>query len=60
MFAVLNINNIKPNAGRELALSMQAFFMSVSIVSIFLKGYRHLDTPVWSVNAPTAFGFECV
>ena len=60
MFAVLNINNIQPNAGRELALSMQAFFMSANIVSIFLKGYRHLDTPVWSVNAPTAFGCECV
>ena len=60
MFAVLNINNIILNAGHELALSMQAFFMSANIVSIFLKGYRHLDTPVWSVNAPTAFRIECV
>ena len=57
IFAVL-INNIKPNAGRELALPMQAFFMSADIVSIFIKIW-HLGTPVYALNGRTAFGFEC-
>ena len=57
MFAVL-INHIESNAGRELALIMQAFLMSADIVLIS-KRYRHPGTPVWSVNAPTAFDSEC-
>ena len=58
MFAVLIINHITTDAGRELALSVQAFFMSADIVSIFIKIW-HLGTPVYALNGRTAFGFEC-
>lgn len=57
MFATLNNNNITPNAGRELALTLQAFFMSAHIV---LTRYWYLCTPVYRLNGRTAFGVECV
>lgn len=58
MFALL-IKNITTNAGHKSAFIMQAFFMSADIVPISIERYRHLGTPVWSVNAPTAFVVEC-
>lgn len=58
MFASLIINHITVNAGRELALSVQAFFMSADIVSIFIKIW-HLGTPVYALNGRTAFTVEC-
>lgn len=58
MFAVLIINHITTDAGRELALSVQAFFMSADIVSIFIKIW-HLGTPVYALNGRTAFVVEC-
>lgn len=50
MFAVLNIYN-NSNAGCQLAFSVQAFFMPGHIV----YPIWYPCTPVWSVNAPTAF-----
>lgn len=50
MFAVLIIH-ILLNAGSELAFSVQAFFMPGHIV----YHIWYPCTPVWSVNAPTAF-----
>lgn len=50
MFAVLNIH-ILQNAGCQLAFTMQAFFMPGHIV----YHIWYPCTPVWSVNAPTAF-----
>ncbi len=50
MFAVL-ILHIPQNAGSELAFSVQAFFMPGHIV----YHIWYPCTPVWSVNAPTAF-----
>ena len=57
MFAVLNIYNISTNAGRELALTLQAFFMSAYIV---VFRYWYLCTPVYRLNGRTAFVDECV
>lgn len=57
MFAVLNIYNISPNAGRGLALTLQAFFMSAYIV---VFRYWYSCTPVYRLNGRTAFGDECV
>lgn len=56
MFAVLIINNISRNAGRELALTLQAFFMSAYIV---VFRYWYLCTPVYRLNGRTAFLDEC-
>lgn len=50
MFAMLIIHN-PTNAGSELAFSVQAFFMPGHIV----YHIWYPCTPVWSVNAPTAF-----
>ena len=50
MFAVLIIH-IPQNAGSKLAFSVQAFFMPGHIV----YHIWYPCTPVWSVNAPTAF-----
>ena len=50
MFAVLNIH-ILQNAGCQLAFTMQAFFMPGHIV----YHIWYPCTPVWSVNAPTAW-----
>ena len=57
MFAVLNNFNISRNAGRELALTLQAFFMSAYIV---VFRYWYLCTPVYRLNGRTAFLDECV
>ena len=57
MFAVLNNFNKRPNAGRELALTLQAFFMSAYIV---VFRYWYLCTPVYRLNGRTAFGRKCV
>ena len=56
MFAVLNIYNISTNAGRELALTLQAFFMSAYIV---VFRYWYSCTPVYRLNGRTAFETEC-
>lgn len=56
MFATLIINNIVSNAGRELALTLQAFFMSAYIV---VTRYWYLCTPVYVLNGRTAFETEC-
>lgn len=56
MFAVLIINNISRNAGRGLALTLQAFFMSAYIV---VFRYWYLCTPVYRLNGRTAFLDEC-
>lgn len=53
MFAVLNIYN-EPNAGCQLAFTVQAFFMPGHIV----YHIWYPCTPMWSVNAPTAFGLN--
>ena len=58
MFASLIKNIYFTNAGRELALSVQAFFMSADIVSIFIKIW-HPGTPVYALNGRTAFVKEC-
>ena len=50
MFAVLIIHNIS-NAGYQLAFAVQAFFMPGHIV----YHIWYPCTPVWSVNASTAF-----
>lgn len=57
MFAVRNNFNITPNAGRELALTLQAFFMSAYFVVL---RYWYSCTPVYRLNGRTAFGVECV
>mgnify|MGYP006971612262 FL=1 len=54
MFAMSNIH-ILTNAGSKLAFSVQAFFMPGHIV----YHIWYPCTPVWSVNAPTAF-VRCV
>lgn len=46
------------DAGRELALTMQAFFMSATMV-LNLR-YWYPSTPVYRLNGRTAFEFECV
>lgn len=56
MFAVLIINNIPTNAGRGLALTLQAFFMSAYIV---VFRYWYSCTPVYRLNGRTAFVGEC-
>lgn len=56
MFAVLIINNIVSNAGRGLALILQAFFMSAYII---VFRYWYLCTPVYRLNGRTAFETEC-
>lgn len=53
IFAPFIINN-KPNAGSELAFTVQAFFMP----GLLVYRIRYPCTPVWSVNAPTAFGLN--
>lgn len=55
MFAVLIIQ-ISTNAGRELALNMQAFLLSAYIVQ---PKYRCPNTPVYWLNGRTAFVDEC-
>ena len=50
MFAVLIIHNLQ-NAGSQLAFTVQAFFMPGH--KVYLIWYP--CTPVWNVNAPTAF-----
>ena len=57
MFAVLNNFNRRPNAGRELALNLQAFFMSAYFVVL---RYWYSCTPVYRLNGRTAFGRKCV
>lgn len=56
MFAVLIINNIVSNAGRGLALILQAFFMSAYII---VFKYWYSCTPVYRLNGRTAFETEC-
>ena len=56
MFAS-SINNISRNAGRELALQRAGIFYVRNRFSTTL--YRYPCTPVWRVNAPTAFLDEC-
>ena len=51
MFATSNNKYILSNAAGQLALNVQAFFMSAYIVVKPI--YRYPCTPVWSVNAPT-------
>lgn len=51
IFATSIINIISTSAGRELALAVQAFFMSVLKENL----YRYLCTPVWNCNGTTAF-----
>ena len=53
MFAVLNIYN-KPNAGGQLAFTVQAFFMPRHIV----YHIWYPCTPVWNCNGTTAFGLN--
>ena len=50
MFAV-SITSFLKNAGNQLAFTVQAFFMPRHIV----YHIWYPCTPVWSVNAPTAF-----
>lgn len=57
MFAVRNNFNISRNAGRELALTLQAFFMSAYFVVL---RYWYSCTPVYRLNGRTAFLDECV
>ena len=57
MFAVLIINNISRNAGRRACIGRAGIFYVRNDYSITL--YRYPCTPVWRVNAPTAFLDEC-
>ena len=57
MFAVRNNFNRPTNAGRGLALTLQAFFMSAYIV---VFRYWYSCTPVYRLNGRTAFVGECV
>lgn len=56
MFASSIKINKSRNAGRELALTLQAFFMSAYLV---VTRYWYLCTPVYWLNGRTAFLDEC-
>ena len=56
MFAVRNNFMVVSNAGRGLALILQAFFMSAYIV---VFRYWYSCTPVYRLNGRTAFVDEC-
>lgn len=58
MFATSNINYILTNAGRRACIGSAGIFYVRNDYSITL--YRYPCTPVWRVNAPTAFVSECV